>query len=149
MVLRIIYAVILISSLCLSIGFSILGLGEGSTIHPARTRPGLVVCILFIMLLKLKLRPSANIVQVCTYILHVFLYNSGFNFCLPSCLIFTKLQGWDFALSLICYSLFCSKSLILNSDRERFALSLICYSLFCSKSLILNSDRERFALVAL
>ena len=29
------------------------------------------------------------------------------------------LQGWEFALSLIHSSLFCSKSLILKSDRER------------------------------
>ena len=145
MVLRIIYAVILISSICLSIVFGPRRrVHHPSCPHQARARSVHIVYYAF----ETQTPPFR---KYCTsmYILHVFLYNSGFNFCLPSCLIFTKLQGWDFALSLICYSLFCSKSLILNSDRERFALSLICYSLFCSKSLISNSDHERFALVAL
>ena len=41
-------------------------------------------------------------------------------------------QGWEFALSLICSSLFCSKLLILKSNRERCALLNRAMSVICS-----------------
>ena len=49
-------------------------------------------------------------------------------------ILFTKIQGWEFALSLICSLLICS-SLICSSLFCSFALSLICSLFFFSFAL--------------
>ena len=54
-----------------------------------------------------------------------------------------KRQGWEFVLSLICSSLFCSKLLILKSCREWFALDAVSKRTTMRESLLLLFTKEQ------
>ena len=57
----------------------------------------------------------------------------------------TQHQGWEFALSLICSSLYCSKLLKLKSDLDRFAQVALLKKATMSNSLRLLMDKEQIA----
>ena len=66
-------------------------------------------------IIHMMLRMQRSLKLVVLYLCIQYTCSRVYMFCIAI------LQGWDFAHSLICPLLFCSKSLILESDCERFA----------------------------